>query len=409
MIGRRLVTLRQQLTVTMAMPFRRAKPVNVPTSVKTYLFTARTKGKQTPGSIYAADMAAARATLEAEGYEGVEFLDEGSDEASQKASFATLPAQEIDPAQMARARKVSGVGATLLFSLRGNAPILVPLLAWNAWSLVQGAPFDWGDWLGFGLTVLVLGEVLRLMIPGILFQKLLRAQVYARWREAERIVRWMRRYPFGAALSPFMHDFYDAKVLIGLGNTDEAFELYAKWRGHPDVPPASFLALHSSLLDQARRFPEKIAGLHQVAALEPDSAQAWIELALTYARANLGIAAARAAAAEAAQREMSVLFKAGLEHACGIIALDSGMPDAALVHFASAAERYSAGGGSPLLVLAHAGVQAFVAIALVRLGRRADAEQIWQGAGVLMQAHGEREVLDRYEAALANRPYFVVP
>lgn len=366
--------------------------------MKSYLYTAvEYDGSRRAGRILAANIAAARAQLEKEGRRDIVFESE---------DFGDYPVAEgVDPALELEARRTSGLWPVVWMALKGNAGVLAPLLAWNAWSLYEGRPFSWVDGLGFGSTIALAVFLAWALTPALLFQRLLEAVVWGRWRDVQRMRRWLSRVRGLAPLPPHMLDYWEAKALIGLGRTREGLRLFERWTRDAAVPEALAVGLMGSLHDSARDFERALACQRRVVELNPDNAQSWVDVAQTCARYGLDADEAGRAVDEALRREQTPLVAAVLDHVRGIIALDKGDAAAALVHFERAMHGVRKSGGSESLKSIVADVQGFSAVAAMRLGRRDVAAALWRGALPIIRAQRSQELIDRFAAAAAGKPW----
>src|SRR5512147_58370 len=185
-----------------------------------YLYTARTQaGDELTDRIEAESAAAAREQLQAQGLRDVIVHTDDFAARMYGANLVDRP-HDLDPSLLIEAQKQGGIANLLFGILKGNALLLMPLLAWNGYSVYSGA-LDGSDWLGFSLTGLLVLTILWFAIPAMLFESLQQAQLWARWQDAERWIALLRRFRQGASLAPHMLDFYQAKNLIGMGRVDE--------------------------------------------------------------------------------------------------------------------------------------------------------------------------------------------
>lgn len=366
-----------------------------------YLFTARTPGgNELKSRIDAESAAEARAQLQA--LRLLDVIVHTDDFAARMygANIVNRP-DDLDPALLIEAQKRGGGTASLLLGiLKGNALFLVPLLAWNGYSIYRGA-LAWDDWLGLALTGLLALMLLWLAIPAVLFESLLQAQLWGRWKDAERRVALLRRFRQGANLAPHMLDFYQAKNLIGMGNEKEGLALFERQRGREGVPDMLWLSLQASLLDEAKRRDEAGKLMRQLTEAMPDSAQVWLDLALNQALyGDLGHA--RHALDEAEQRVLSPIMAGVVPFVHGEIALREGRYDESVNMCARSLMDLSPYLKQTALRALFIAIEARYAVALARCGRIDTARQAWAIAAPVLTAHGEQKYLDDWAAAEAE-------
>ena len=365
-----------------------------------YLYTARTQtGDDLADSIEAESSAAAREQLQAQGLR--EIVVHTDDFAARM--FGTnlvKPRGDLDPALLIQMQKQGGVANLLLGILKGNALLLLPLLAWNGYSIYSG-PLDPIDWLGFLLTALLALMILWFAIPALLFESVLQAQLWARWEDAVLRVNLLRLFRQGARIAPHMLDYYQAKNLIGLGRVDEGMTLFERHRGREGVPDMLWLSLQASLLDEAKRRDEAGELMRQLTEAMPDSAQVWLDLALNQALHG-DLDRAKHAVDSAAQRELNPIMEGVVPFVRGEIALREGRCDEAASLYGQSLLALSPYLTQTALRQLFIAIEARYAVALARCGKLDAARQAWAIAAPVLAAHGEQKYLDDWAAAEAS-------
>ncbi|MBU1967602.1 MAG: hypothetical protein KKF18_00125 [Gammaproteobacteria bacterium] len=365
-----------------------------------YLFTARTPGgREIKSKIDAQSAAAAREQLQAQGLRDI-IVHTDDFAARMYGSQLVNYTEEPDPAMLIEAQKQSGMMSLLLGMLKGSAMFLVPLLAWNAYSLYSGS-HGTIDWIGFALTAGLLATMVWFAIPAVLFESLLRAQLAARWQDAERNVALLRRFKQGANIMPHMLEYYQAKNLIGMGRVDDAMALFGQHRGKAEVPDMLWLSLQASLLDQARHRDEAGELMRQLTEMMPDSAQVWLDLALNQALYG-DLASAKHAVGEAEQRELNPIMAGIVPFVHGEIALREGRHTDAAGLYAQSLIELSPYLQQTALRALFIGIEARYAVALARCGKLETARQAWAIAAPVLAAHNEQKYLDDWLAAEAE-------
>lgn len=361
-----------------------------------YLYSARSdQGAEIRDRIEATSAAAALALLQQQGLEGIVIHTDDFAARLYDANHVNLP-DNIDPAALIAARHRGGFLQLIWDMTKGNALILAPLLAWNAYYWYQGTI----DWLGTGLMVLFLLVVIWFMLPAMLFEALQRAQLWGRWNDAARWLAWLRRLNHRGRLAPHMVAFYQAKNLIGTGRAEEGLALFDRHQDDAGVPQMLWLSLKASLLDDAKRREEAGRLMQQVTQLMPDSGQVWLDLALNQAlHGDLG--QARQAVAMAEQCVLEPIMAGAVPVIQGEIALREGRHAEAVNLYGRALValtpfvRHTA--LRPLFVL----LEARYAVALARSGHLDAARQAWALAQPLLEIHHEQRLIDDWLAAEA--------
>jgi hypothetical protein len=335
-----------------------------------YLYTATTRGGiATTARIEAASLAQARSELERQGLTAIVFhTDPAAGDTFKARDFGISAADEL------RSRRGGGFVSTLWMALRNNAPLLLVLAWWNLQSVRGPRPFDWWDWLGFGLTIAWWLYFLFRAIPGVLFRQMIEAGSWARWAQMQRLCALLRRTSGTLKKQPHLLDYYDAHAMIGLGQVDAGIAQFARW--DQQVDPATFVGLLGSLQQAARRFDDALVSSRRLTLVNPDNAMPWADLGTLLARLGHGDAASDALR-QARQRELTSLVEMFVVYAEAIVLLDSGEFAKAATGFSQTLERVSSTGNASMMKLLAANMQGYLAVAAMRLGA----------------AHAEREAL----------------
>jgi hypothetical protein len=363
-----------------------------------YLYTARTHaGDELTDRVEAKSAAAAREQLQALGLCDV-IVHTDDFAARMYGTNLVKHTAELDPALMIATQKQSGIVGLLWGVLKVNAHFLLPLLSWNCYSIFS-RPLTGNDWLGFSLTGMFVLTIIWFAIPAVLFESLLQAQLWTRWKDAEQRVALLRRFRQGASIAPHMLDYYQAKNLIGMDRVDEAMALFAQHRG-VNVPDMLWLSLQASLFDAAKRRDEAGVLMRQLTVAMPDSAQVWLDLALN--RALYGdLDSAKRALDEAEQRELSPILGGVVPFVHGEIALREGRYDEAARLCGQSLIALTPYLKQTALRALFIGIEARYAVALARCGKLDAARQAWEIAAPVLIAHHEQKYLDDWTAAEA--------
>ncbi|MDD3608972.1 MAG: hypothetical protein PHI49_04345 [Halothiobacillaceae bacterium] len=367
-----------------------------------YLYSAKDgTGRETRGFVEATGASEALQQLKAQGLRDITLH---TDELMSAFEQDALPGLQgmLDPGALIDGQQDGGFSGLWRGLFKGVLPILIPLLLWNAWSL-SGDALAWYDWLGLVLTGLYLLFTFWVALPGVLFESLLRAQLWGRWEDALRWVGYLRRIGRLSPLVPAPHvlDFYTAKSLIGLGRKDEGLNLFRRHLDEGVLPQEPLLSLLADLLDEARLREEAGNTMRRVTELMPDSAQGWLDLALNRALHG-GIEEAEQALGRASCCPMTPLLSAVTPYVQGELASRTG-------ECAKAAERYaqalrqlepfaSQTAAQPLLVR----VVASHAISLAQCGQIEDARRAWERVAPLIKAQRDERLLEAWQAVMSR-------
>jgi hypothetical protein len=366
-----------------------------------YVYSARSPtGERTTGRSTAANAAAARAALQAQGFGDI-VIHTDEFEAQVGGTYTEGVPRTLDPAALIQARQRGGLRDLLWRVLRAHGITLAVLVGWNAYSLMRHDVLGFVDWLGFAIMLIVVVVIIGTALPAALFETLLAAQLWARWVEAERCVALLRLLRRGPRLASHMLDYYHAKNLIGSGKIHEGLSLFEPHVSSGRAPQVLTLSLKASLLDAAKRRKEAGQLMKRVTQLVPESAQAWLDVALNQALHG-EVSEAKAALDEAQARILNPIMAAVVPFIHGQIAYRETHYDAAARCFQEAlgglAPFVQQTALAPLLML----VQARYAIALACAHRRESAQRAWAVVSPLLNARGEKEIIAEWERCTAT-------
>ena len=366
-----------------------------------FLYTAQSRtGRRLAGRILAAEQAAARAQLESEGLRDIVFEQEQWDAKAHGVMFKSLPNLEVTPDEEVRIRHGGNRSAAWLM-LRSHSWALLPLLAWSSWAVFRGRPFDSLDYAGFTLTLGYVAWIAWLSAPVLLYNRLLHAQVWARWDEALKLSRWLRVFHGRAKLAPHAFDYYDAKSLIGKGEIQRGLAQFARWESRSQMPPVMFAGLMAALRHTARDYSGAIKWHRIALELEPNSAQTLVDLALALLRH--GDPREAAPLIERAERlEQRPFVRIAMKYASGLLHAFQGRDVEAVSVFSDVALEIAAASGTALGLEWQAEVQGFCAISLARLGHRREAERTWRSVLPMFHANRREDLFARFAEACAR-------
>lgn len=370
-----------------------AKPL-FPAAPRSFLYEATgSDGRRVAARVEAASTAEARAKLEREGHIDILFH---TDEFDGDDPLRDLGIDVRGEDEVA-ARRGGGLWGPML---RAHAKTLGPLLAWNILSFVGDRPFGWGDWLGFVLTALYAAFLAVLVVPAYLFNGILAAQLWGRWRESLRLHAVLQRWPL---LATPKHQFalFAAKAHAALGERERAFAIIDRWRDA--IPEHTWLAYRQSVHYLLREHDEMFAAIDRMAELLPDSALPQVELAMQTARFGRDPARAHAALARIDTLEKTPLVSAGALYARGLLALRGGDARAALALLLETHEAVRAVGENPQMRGWLAEVQAYTAAAMMLLGRRAEGDRHYRAVLPLLRAQRCHEAMEAFALAASGR------
>lgn len=371
-----------------------------------YLFTGRdAEGRPVTDRITAATVDGARYALETRRYTEIVFH---TDDASQRldATFQREldPDAELvplDPEEDLKARRGGGLLHGIGLAVKMHAFLWLPLLVWNLSSWSGARPFGWGDWLGFSLSGLFLVYFLWLVIPGVLFQALLRASVMNRLAETRLWTRVLGSLRFfnGGTFPRFELAVRLACVLARNGRVEEGRALLAPYaaKAETDAMTASRLAgFHTTAREheRAQELRDRALELSQGGIVEV------IDHAFGLVRHLRRPAEARASLARLGDRELVEIARIFVAYTEALIALEEQRFAEAVTLFEKTEAELQPLAASELMWAMRRDIWAFQALALAGTGRIAEARTLLARARPLLEARRETELLERCDAVI---------
>jgi tetratricopeptide (TPR) repeat protein len=310
---------------------------------------------------------------------------------------ATIDLLDPESAAIAVRATREGILVAVLRALRSNAWIWAPPLAWLAWLLWRGEPFDWVGWVAVLYAGAAAAALVFLIGPLVLYNQVLRARATARWNVAAICLALVKRLSVFGGITRNQLLLEKAKILAGQGQLERALEL---WQGlQSALPEAEYHSGRSQVFDTAGEHERMIEAQRAAIVDSPLKDMATVDLALSLARWG-NAQEAESMLARVKQRDLSEMAQAGYQIARGILLAREGRHDVALRQYAQAIGQLEGYRGNPLILALIAEINAYAAISFKRLGQADRAAQLWQHVWPLLKVHRGTDRLEReYEAA----------
>jgi tetratricopeptide (TPR) repeat protein len=386
---RRLFEVRQPLH---AWIYARAEEAAPAASVaRTHLYSAtRADGSTVGGSVLARNSGEAVHQLDALGLRDARIVGEST-------PMGELPDFMLNPefAAIAARSAREGIGMGLARALLANALLWAPPLLLSAWSLLEGAPFSWGDYLAFAYLALAAVVLLVLIGPMVLYNQLLSARLHGRRRTARLCLALLGKLNLMGGLRPDQLALERAKLLGEDGQLDAAVSYWN--RGAAQLEEAQLQTGLAQIFDAAGSTEQAIAAQRAVLKLMPID-MSRIDLALTLAKHAPDTHEAEALLVAVDSRELSELAQGGLHFARGLLASRGGDAARALGHFSKAQQQLAQFQSNPLVLGLIAEINGYAALTLKQSGEADRAQALWQSVQPLLAKHAScRELIARYE------------
>lgn len=335
-------------------------------------------------SVVAVDVADAHQQLTRMGYRDIRVLT--SDLETVKLSQA---AQEAPPEELINTRYDSLLVAVLKI-YKGNWPFWVPgvLVLANEWR--TGSP------LYVGIVLLAAGLLLTtvLSLPFVLHNQERLARVHGRYRLGLLYISLWRRLNFTKSVTPLYLDAERAKMLAGMGKVEQALEEFSV---HADDPnQASYLTQLVSIHDAAGDRKKMIAAQRKLLAESNNSKEIRIDLAWSLMRYTTQVDEARQLVAGIHSSNCGGLYASGLRIVHALIAQTENRHEVAVRELRKVLEELAAM-TSPGIMGMRAELRAYLALSLKALGKRKEADAMWNEVLPLLKIHHYEYLIQRYE------------
>jgi len=268
-------------------------------------------GSDVHGVMLARDSRDAKQQIEQLGMQGGKVLVEPT-------PLSEQPDWMLDPAFAAIAARSVREGLLMgcLRALVGNVWLWGPPLALAAWSVYQGTPYGWGDYLGFAYLLIALAALLLLIAPMVLYNQLLHCRVQARWGAARLCLGLLSRLNLLGGLREDQLLLERAKIAAGEGELDAAI---AVWNPQASrLTEAQFQAGLVQIFDAGGDSPAMIAAQRSVLAAGGGEMEK-IDLAMSLAKSG-AVDEASTLIADINPGGLSELATAGYQYARGLVA-----------------------------------------------------------------------------------------
>lgn len=306
----------------------------------------------------------------------------------------------VDPEHAAAAARAlrEPLWIATLRAIWANKWLWAPPLVLLAWTLHEGAPYGWGDYLVFGYAGLALAAFLLLVAPMFLYNRLLVARVHGRWRTADALIGLLSALNLFGGMTRAQLLGERCKIEAARGRPEQAL---ARWHTlQAELKPEDFAQGLVTIYDAAGDHRRMIQAQRDYLAHAPAKEMASVDLALSLARYEENVEEAEDLLARTSPQHLSELALGGHHFARGLICAARGQTDLALRQYAQALERVSQFRSTPLIGCLVAEINGYVALALKRAGRIEQADGVWRSVRGILTLHAScRGLVERYERA----------
>jgi tetratricopeptide (TPR) repeat protein len=283
------------------------------------------------------------------------------------------------------------LSVSLLRAMVHNSWIWLPPLVLLAWSLYQGQPYSWGDWLIFSYAGLAALFMLFVAGPLLFYNQLQLASIRGRFRTAEIYLKLMRLTCMLLPLPPGTLLLEECKLAATRGQVGFALQ---RWQeSESELEPDTWLSGLSQIHDQAGDFDQVIRVQQQLVDISGEKDVPRIDLALSLVRFKRDPDQAEALIAGLDITSMSGLALAGYHYVRGMILAERDQHAAAINQYQQAVSHAGQFRGAPLAALLVGEVNGYAALSMRACGEREKALALWQSAWPLIRICTSSQVL----------------
>ncbi|MFN3988086.1 MAG: hypothetical protein ACK4KV_21565 [Rhodocyclaceae bacterium] len=351
-------------------------------------------GRVLRGSVLANDASDAHAQLQSMGVASARVVTEPSPGVPDSVL-------NIDPrsaALMVRAAR-EPVPLAVVRSLGASVWIWLPPLLLLGWSLSDGGPLSWGDWLIIGYALLAAAAMVVLVAPMLLYNQMARAKLLGQWRRARLCLALLRRVNLLGGITRAQLLAERCKLLAAEGHHAEALAL---WQEHEaDFPPDQYLSELAQIHDAAGDTDAMIEVQRQTVEHSTAKAMPRVDLAMSLVRYQRAADEAERVLGAVSPRDLSELVLSGYHYTRGMILAERNQHGPALRHYQQAIEHASGYRGQPLIAGLIAEINGYVALSLRAAGEPERADALWRTVlPVLNGSASSHMLILRYEDAM---------
>ena len=347
-----------------------------------YLYQAENAaGHEQHGSVLARSAADAKQQLRNMGLQNPALLSEPTPGEPQGLDQVLDPEQARIAAQATR----QGILRGLYNALVGNLWIWGPPAALLAWTVWEGFPLGWGDYVIIAYAALAAAAMLLLVLPMVLYDQLLRARAMGRWGAAGVWLWLLEHIPLVAAI-PKSHLVNErAKILASRGHEAEALALWERWG--QGIPEAEYQQGLLQIHDSAGNHEAAIAAQRALLAVSDGNETAAIDLAMSLARQGTEVDEAETLLGDIQPGDLSEVAMAGYQYARGLVAARRGQHEQALNHYRHAAEQAGQFRSNALMLTLIAEINGYAAVSMRRIGQIGQASALWSEVLPVLRVH----------------------
>lgn len=362
-------------------------------------WTVDEHGRRIARRVEARSQGEARQTLEDQGLSDIVF-ERGETAASLVDSATRQRMNENLTAQQELGLVVRSPADIIVRSVGIHASFWVPLVMWNGYSLWQGYPFDWIDYVGFFASGAFIVYMFMINAGTVLYDRARHAESWNRWDEMLSHIRWLKRlnsFWLRNAMLEADFDFREACARAGKGDLAGGLALVERHEG--SYPRGFYLNRLSSVFAAARDYATELELRRESAAVAEGTADAKIDLAWTLILRWHELDEAARLIQEAEETDLTALARLFLDRAKGALLIERGEVASGLATLREVAKRSAERPEQPHLFPFDAEAAAMMCLGEAANGNQQAAATLLERVEPYLTAVGELDLLQRCRKA----------
>ena len=261
----------------------------------------------------------------------------------------------------------------------------------------EGVPLGWGDYVVVVWAALAVLAMLFLIGPIIAYNQLLLAQLKARPGQAKVCLKILSTLNVFNGMTPGQLKTERCKILASEDKLDEALALWEA--GRDEITDEEYRAALIQIYDHGADWPAMMDAQRAFLAATPDKETAAIDLAMSIARYSNNPEEAESLVEAIQPADLPEVGVIGYQYVRGMVAAHRGQHEQALRHYAQANETASQFVSIPIMLGLVAEINGHAAVALKRLGKVDQAQNLWAQSHPILKLHkSANRLIAAYEA-----------
>lgn len=368
-----------------------------------FLFTGvNPEGARVTDYVEAANLGAAKYTLEMRGYRDLVFHEDDISSAASRLFDQPKEDPRLEGEEMLKMVRKNSEFYNFWVYLKQNPVLKLLMLAVIVVAIYRGNPLHWSAIVGYVYFFIVLAFYVFATIPVMRYNRLASAVEWGRWDSVQDLVDKLRksnRYSL-ARIPAFELDMRAAQVLAAKGRLDEGLALLKKYEEDPTVEPFLYHSRLSAVYSTAHDYDNYMAETLRSAELAPTSGSVQVDVALAYILRKGDSASAQEYLDKAREMTLPDLATLWIHMIQGMIHLKEDRPQAAeeeLVHSQTIIESLK---NVPFMESCGYLVKTKRALAAAAMGKMEQAKVLFAEVKPWLESANEAELLAECQGAI---------